>query len=1212
MATNSNVTIPSNDRSTSEKSDGGTAATSHDSSPFLSSHITARQAFFGDLKNLIAVGSIRLLKRDGILYHTDESFYPNPHIEYMLAKSWIVVNVTTAPQPLAQVYILPEDVGRKFRQGSIAEFRKYTRSLMSEIDATSWDSYHDAVPARTHYQSMLRDESLFYIFNTLQSPDPSPSLVYDDWTQQAVKDLLGSEVTGLRTPLYAYQQRSAAMMVQRETYPKRSPDPRKPLHRGPTGQAFYFDREEGILLQHPHLYEESRGGILAETMGYGKTLICLATILATRGHFPSIPEGRIETAPAPRGKVASLLIMAAAKVGRSAVPWKADFQKLERQGENYERCVDELKKHVREYDEPIFNPTTPNRKGKREANKIVKLCSATLVVVPSNLLNQWQREITKHVDEGVLDVLVIDASTKNLPQADELMRYDVVLITKSRFEQEYRDNDLHLGKRGRGEETFQSPLTELRWLRVIVDEGHGFAGSASKTNALAMLDKMYIERRWVVSGTPANTLLGVEVGLAVNESSENTDPKHALESRRAPDALDQEIKDIERLRTIVVKFLKVLPWANAKGADHANWKRYLSPMTHSFRRRQGACLRTLLQSLIVRHRIEDVKSDLTLPPLYNKVMYLEPSYHDKLSMNIFVAALISNAVTSERTDEDYMFHSKNRRNLDLLINNTRQSSFHWVGWKRKDLEEIIRISTLYLDDNFGRISNRDNALLEQAVAVSQKALADQSWNAFSDLHQIGVYAEGFPAHSAQAWSLSKEHIPGQLLLVGTQPARAAQRHVLEHINDVDPAEALNGAGLRAMMEAKKQANGEDDSSVKGVAEEPKLKDQTSTVRVSSTSLDPIFSKRKNASKAMLDPTSELANTAIVGFSSTKLSYLVDRILELQREEKTIIFYDSNNVAFWIAEALELLSVRFLIYSNTLTVSRRATYLATFNQKETFRVLLMDLKQAAHGLHIASASRVFIVSPIWQPNIESQAIKRAHRIGQTRPVYVETLVLQDTLEDRMLKRRKQMSNLELQNAEKSLLDDSTMNQIIQNEAFIPFRDDENVVENQAARLKIAQPMFDRSTNTVSAPLTDEDLVSAESPATTPNADNRPRRKKRVKLVAGLDGHWSDDEEEVLGHTDWPMSPFTRQSNNQLSESQPETATDRRIFPTNQQSSQGASQLNEQNKYGWDERMTQLILSGDTSAAAAHFAAINPTLPSASESANKASVSFILND
>ena len=109
-------------------------------------------------------------------------------------------------------------------------------------------------------------------------------------------------------------------------------------------------------------------------------------------------------------------------------------------------------------------------------------------------------------------------------------------------------------------------------------------------------------------------------------------------------------------------------------------------------------------------------------------------------------------------------------------------------------------------------------------------------------------------------------------------------------------------------------------------------------------------------------------------------------------------------------------------------------LSTQHQHSVF--LLMDVHQAAHGLHIASASRVFFVNPIWQPHVEAQAIKRAHRIGQTKPVYVETLVLENTLEDQMLWRRKGMTAQEHQKAEKSLLDDDTMSTIIKKLDFIP--------------------------------------------------------------------------------------------------------------------------------------------------------------------------------
>ena len=1020
-----------------------------------------------DLTKYVAIGTLRLYDEGhGLDQPKWVGTYDEGILRPFLKKRWVVFEHINhqhhADKALLRVFALPEDVDRQYRRGSMTDYRRALKSLIKNLDISSqaWNATWDQETfLETYLEAGTENDSLFYIFNTLPSPVPNAMDINDSRGCQSVDDIFEDSVQGLVNILYPYQKRSAAMMIQRETNPKRSQDPRKPAYRDLLGQPFYMDTHDGVLLRDPHLYEEPKGGILAETMGYGKTLICLTVILATRGHIATVPEDRVALLPEPRDKVASLLTMAAAAAAHKAVPWKAEFHALTNNGFHHERCITELQKHIREYDEPIFNPTNPSRKGKRTSEKVVRLSSATLIVLPPNLVIQWQHEIESHVEKGALDVLVIEADTKMpLPKWQEMIRHDIVIITKPRFEAEYRDNDLHTGRRGRGEEVFQSSLTDIRWLRVICDEGHGFAGSASRTNAMAMLDKLYVERRWVVSGTPANTMLGVEVGLAANETNENTDVdmQKTLQSRKKSDTLDQESKDVERLRHIVISFLKVQPWAN-KDVDIANWRRYLAPREVDGQLRKAASLRVLLQSLIVRHRIEDIEVDLKLPPLYNKVVYLEPSYYDKLSINLFVLALISNAITSERVDEDYMFHPKNRKILDTLIGNIRQSSFHWVGFREHEIKQTVHVASSYLDGNLERISDDDGMLLTEAIMVGERALNDDAWKAFSDLHEIGAYIEGFPEAASEAWSMqSKATIP---LLLGTVQARQAQRYIANSTAE-DPVEGLTGAGLRAMQSARKRAEEEKEDANKTkskTVEEPKLKSQAIPGRKrSSSSLD---SSKKGSSGSRLQPGSSLLQAQIVGFSSAKLAYLTNEVLKHAQAEKIIIFYDSNNIAFWIAEALELVHISHRIYANTLKVETRAKYLAAFNSESEIRVLLMDVKQAAHGLHVAAASRVYIVSPIWQPSVESQAIKRAHRIGQTRPVYVETLVLRDTLEDRMLKRRKQMSNVELAKAEKSLLDDGTMGQIIKDEKFLKFNDKEEVWSGRVARLSKPVPLFE---------------------------------------------------------------------------------------------------------------------------------------------------------
>ncbi|WVQ90583.1 hypothetical protein IAS59_004363 [Cryptococcus gattii] len=64
---------------------------------------------------------------------------------------------------------------------------------------------------------------------------------------------------------------------------------------------------------------------------------------------------------------------------------------------------------------------------------------------------------------------------------------------------------------------------------------------------------------------------------------------------------------------------------------------------------------------------------------------------------------------------------------------------------------------------------------------------------------------------------------------------------------------------------------------------------------------------------------------------------------------------------------------------------------------------MDLKLAARGLNLVNANRVIFLGPVWSSDIQAQAIKRVHRIGQTRPTLVQILVTEGTFEEDIARR-----------------------------------------------------------------------------------------------------------------------------------------------------------------------------------------------------------------
>jgi hypothetical protein len=204
-----------------------------------------------------------------------------------------------------------------------------------------------------------------------------------------------------------------------------------------------------------------------------------------------------------------------------------------------------------------------------------------------------------------------------------------------------------------------------------------------------------------------------------------------------------------------------------------------------------------------------------------------------------------------------------------------------------------------------------------------------------------------------------------------------------------------------------------------------------------------------------------ATTAkILSTASSKLSYLIAQVLMYQNSEKIIIFYETDNVAYYIAQALEAINVEHLIYAKSLSSDRRSSYIVTFNQSPRFRVLLMDISQAAFGLDVSSASRVYFVNPVFNKQVEAQAVKRAHRIGQFRPVFVETLVLRDSIEEVIIERRKAMSSDEQKKC-KTVLDDETLYDWIKNVRFVPLSREELPGPDQMTPLDQPQPVFARS-------------------------------------------------------------------------------------------------------------------------------------------------------
>jgi non-specific serine/threonine protein kinase len=68
---------------------------------------------------------------------------------------------------------------------------------------------------------------------------------------------------------------------------------------------------------------------------------------------------------------------------------------------------------------------------------------------------------------------------------------------------------------------------------------------------------------------------------------------------------------------------------------------------------------------------------------------------------------------------------------------------------------------------------------------------------------------------------------------------------------------------------------------------------------------------------------------------------------------------------------------------------------------TFPFFLISLKAGGVGLSLTATDYVIHLDPWWNPAVEMQASDRAHRIGQTRPVFVYKIIAHGTVEEKIL-------------------------------------------------------------------------------------------------------------------------------------------------------------------------------------------------------------------
>ena len=145
--------------------------------------------------------------------------------------------------------------------------------------------------------------------------------------------------------------------------------------------------------------------------------------------------------------------------------------------------------------------------------------------------------------------------------------------------------------------------------------------------------------------------------------------------------------------------------------------------------------------------------------------------------------------------------------------------------------------------------------------------------------------------------------------------------------------------------------------------------------------------------------------------SAKIDTLLDQLAELREEgHKALVFSQFTSLLAILRRKLDDAGVRYE-YLDGATRNRQARVEAFQNDPDC-GLFLISLKAGGLGLNLTAAEYVFLLDPWWNPAVEAQAVDRAHRIGQTKPVFAYRLIARDTVEEKVL---------ELQRTKRALVD-----------------------------------------------------------------------------------------------------------------------------------------------------------------------------------------------